>query len=77
MSKDISPLSIPGAKSQELLARRQAAVARGVSATVNVFAARAEGAIIEDVDGNRFLDFAGGIGTMNMGHARPEVTKAI
>ena len=77
MSNESVPLSLPGAKSQELLARRQAAVARGVSATLNVFAAKADGAVIEDVDGNRFLDFAGGIGTMNMGHARPEVTRAI
>lgn len=78
MSSDISsPLTLPGAKSQDLLARRQAAVARGVSSTLNVFAARAEGAVIEDVDGNRFLDFAGGIGTMNIGHTRPEVTSAI
>jgi 4-aminobutyrate aminotransferase / (S)-3-amino-2-methylpropionate transaminase / 5-aminovalerate transaminase len=44
---------------------------------MNVFAAKADGAIIEDVDGNRFIDFAGGIGTMNVGHTRPEVTKAI
>jgi 4-aminobutyrate aminotransferase / (S)-3-amino-2-methylpropionate transaminase / 5-aminovalerate transaminase len=77
MSNDISPLSLPGSRSQELLTRRQAAVARGVSSTMNVFAARAEGAVIEDVDGNRFLDFAGGIGTMNIGHSRPEVVKAI
>ncbi len=77
MSDSISPLNIPGAKSRELMARRQEAVARGVSATMNVFAAKADGAIIEDVDGNRFIDFAGGIGVMNVGHARPEVTKAI
>src|SRR5437763_6229694 len=44
---------------------------------MNVFAAKADGAIIEDVDGNRYIDFAGGIGTMNIGHARPEVTRAI
>src|SRR5256712_2281625 len=44
---------------------------------MNVFAAKADGAIIEDVDGNRYIDFAGGIGAMNIGHARPEVTKAI
>jgi 4-aminobutyrate aminotransferase/(S)-3-amino-2-methylpropionate transaminase len=44
---------------------------------MNVFAAKADGAIIEDVDGNRYIDFAGGIGTMNIGHVRPEVTQAI
>ncbi len=72
-----SDLSIPGLKSQELLARRQQAVARGVSSTMSVFAHKAEGAVIEDVDGNRFLDFAGGIGAMNVGHSQPEVVQAI
>src|SRR5579871_2130577 len=70
-------LDIPGEKSRELMARRQQYVARGVSSTMSVFAARAEGAIIEDVDGNRYIDFAGGIGTMNVGHSRPEVVQAI
>lgn len=77
MSDTQEYLNLPGPKSQELLARRQQAVPRGVSSTMNVFAAKADGAIIEDVDGNRFIDFAGGIGVMNVGHARPEVTKAI
>src|SRR6266478_2487200 len=77
MSDSIPYYDIPGAKSRELLARRQEFVARGGSSTMSVFAAKAEGAIIEDVDGNRYIDFAGGIGTMNIGHARPEVTRAI
>lgn len=77
MSDAMPYLCIPGEKSRALLARRQQFVARGVSSTMNVFAARAEGALIEDVDGNRFIDFAGGIGAMNSGHARPEVTRAI
>jgi 4-aminobutyrate aminotransferase/(S)-3-amino-2-methylpropionate transaminase len=57
--------------------RRQAAVARGVSHATRIFAARAEGASIEDVDGNRFLDFAGGIGVVNVGHRAPAVVDAI
>ena len=69
--------SIPGPKSQELMRRRQTAVARGVSHATPVFAARAEGAILEDVDGNRFLDFAGGIGVVNAGHRAPRVVAAI
>ncbi|GAC1627096.1 MAG: 4-aminobutyrate--2-oxoglutarate transaminase [Ktedonobacteraceae bacterium] len=77
MSDNTTHLTLPGPKSQELLARRQQAVPRGVSSTMNVFAAKADGAILEDVDGNRFIDFAGGIGVMNVGHARPEVTQAI
>ncbi len=76
-SQNVPYLDIPGPKSRELLARRQEFVARGVASAMNVFAARADGAIIEDVDGNRYIDFAGGIGAMNIGHARPEVTQAI
>lgn len=75
---DTSPnLGIPGEKSRALQARRQQFVARGVSSTMSVFAERADGATIEDVDGNRFIDFAGGIGVMNIGHSRPEVVQAI
>ena len=77
MSDSNPYFEIPGPKSQELLARRQQFVARGVGSTMNVFAAKADGAMIEDVDGNRYIDFAGGIGAMNIGHARPEVTRAI
>lgn len=57
--------------------RRQTAVARGISHATPIFAARAEGAILEDVDGNRFLDFAGGIGVVNAGHRAPRVVAAI
>jgi 4-aminobutyrate aminotransferase/(S)-3-amino-2-methylpropionate transaminase len=57
--------------------RRQNSVARGVAHATPVFIARGEGAIIEDVDGNRFLDFAGGIGCLNVGHAAPELTDAV
>src|SRR6266851_2876283 len=64
MSDNIPYLDIPGPKSRELLARRQEFVARGIASTMNVFAAKADGAIIEDVDGNRYIDFAGGISVM-------------
>ncbi len=77
MSDNISYLDIPGEKSRELMARRHEFVARGVASTMSVFAAKADGAIIEDVDGNQYIDFAGGIGAMNIGHSRPEVTSAI
>src|SRR5579863_461083 len=69
--------AIPGPKSQELMRRRQAAVPRGVGHATPIFAARAEGAILEDVDGNRFLDFAGGIGVVNAGHRAPRVVAAV
>jgi 4-aminobutyrate aminotransferase/(S)-3-amino-2-methylpropionate transaminase len=57
--------------------RRNAAVARGVSHATPIFAARAEGVVVEDVDGNRYLDFAGGIGCTNVGHRAPRVVAAI
>ncbi len=68
---------IPGPKSRALIARREAAIPRGPSNATPVFAARAEGATIEDVDGNRYLDFAGGIGCLNIGHRSHRVLSAI
>jgi 4-aminobutyrate aminotransferase / (S)-3-amino-2-methylpropionate transaminase / 5-aminovalerate transaminase len=69
--------SIPGPRSQELMRRRNAAVARAVANVTPVFVAKAEGAVIEDVDGNRMIDFAGGIGCLNTGHRAPRVIEAI
>jgi 4-aminobutyrate aminotransferase/(S)-3-amino-2-methylpropionate transaminase len=69
--------SVPGPKSLELMKRRAAAVPRGISHGTPIFAARAEGVVLEDVDGNRFLDFAGGIGCLNTGHRTPRVVAAI
>lgn len=69
--------SIPGPKSRALMERREAAVPRGLSHATPVYVARAEEAWIEDVDGNRFLDFAGGIGCLNTGHRNPQVIRAI
>ncbi|OZI13003.1 4-aminobutyrate--2-oxoglutarate transaminase [Bacillaceae bacterium SAS-127] len=69
--------TLPGPKSKALLERRQAAVVRGVSNGVPSFAAKAEGALITDVDGNTFIDFVGAIGTMNVGHGHPKVKEAI
>lgn len=68
---------IPGPKSKALLARREAAIPRGPQLVTPIFAAKAEGAWIEDVDGNRYLDFAGGIGCLNVGHRAPRVEKAV
>jgi 4-aminobutyrate aminotransferase/(S)-3-amino-2-methylpropionate transaminase len=59
------------------MARREAAVPRGPYHATPIYAAKAEGAVIEDVDGNRYLDFAGGIGCLNIGHRHPRVLAAI
>ena len=69
--------AIPGPRSQALMQRRNAAVARGVFHATPIFAAKTEGAILEDVDGNRFIDFAGGIGCSNVGHRAAPVLKNI
>jgi 4-aminobutyrate aminotransferase len=64
-------------RSQELRARRQAAVSRGVSSATEIYAASAENAELWDVDGKRYVDFAGGIGVLNSGHRHPKVISAI
>lgn len=64
---------IPGPRSRALAARRDAAIPRGPASAMPIYAARAEGAVIEDVDGNRYIDFAGGIGCLNIGHNSPRV----
>jgi 4-aminobutyrate aminotransferase/(S)-3-amino-2-methylpropionate transaminase len=68
---------VPGPRSLSLLADRVAYVPRGVSNANPIFARRAEGALVEDVDGNVFIDFAGGIGVQNVGHNAPELVHAI
>jgi 4-aminobutyrate aminotransferase/(S)-3-amino-2-methylpropionate transaminase len=69
--------SIPGPRSRELMRRRDAAVVRAAFHATPIFVNKAEGAVVEDVDGNRFLDFAGGIGCLNTGHRAPRVVEAI
>ncbi|HEY1421865.1 MAG TPA: aspartate aminotransferase family protein, partial [Candidatus Acidoferrum sp.] len=68
---------VPGPKSKALVARREAAIPRGPQLVTPIFTAKAEGAWIEDVDGNRYLDFAGGIGCLNIGHRAPRVETAV
>ena len=60
----------------DLLARREVAVPRGVASAAPVFAARAENAELWDVEGNRYVDFAGGIAVLNTGHRHPKVVAA-
>jgi 4-aminobutyrate aminotransferase / (S)-3-amino-2-methylpropionate transaminase / 5-aminovalerate transaminase len=68
---------IPGPRSSELLKRRADAVPPAVFNTVPIFAARASGAIVEDVDGNQLIDLAAGLAVMNAGNAPPEVVDAV
>lgn len=64
-------------KTSALLARRERSVARGVLTAHPVVAARAQGTELWDVDGNRYLDFVGGIGVLNVGHGHPGVVAAV
>jgi len=68
---------IPGPQSRALAAREAMAVAGPLRVHLPVFAARAENATITDVDGNVFVDFAGGVGVVNAGHAHPVVVEAV
>ena len=65
--------SIPGPKSIKLTERRENSVAKGHGTVCNVYIKEAEGSLLKDVDGNIFIDFAGGIGTMNEGHSHPKI----
>ena len=68
---------IPGPKSQHLTRERERHVPRAIFQITPIFAARAHGAILEDVDGNCFLDFAGGLGALNAGHTPAPVIEAV
>jgi len=69
--------TLPGPKSEQLMQTYEKYVAQAVSHYTKLFASKAKGALIEDVDGNVFLDFASGIGVVNVGHAPDEVVEAI
>src|SRR3712207_6079295 len=68
---------IPGPKSRALMERRHRAVSSGVGIATPIMAQEAKGALLTDVDGNTFIDFGGGIGVMNVGHADPRVVAAV
>ncbi len=67
---------IPGPRSREIGERLERAVASPLQITFPVVAASARGATLTDVDGNTFIDFAGGVGTLNVGHNHPDVVAA-
>lgn len=67
----------PGPKSQALARRRQAAVPSGISSSVPVYAADADGAVILDVDGNALIDMGSGIAVTTVGASNPDVARAV
>jgi 4-aminobutyrate aminotransferase/(S)-3-amino-2-methylpropionate transaminase len=68
---------IPGPNSRALMARRAKAVPRGLPAMTPIAVVHAEGAVLTDADGNRLIDFGGGIGVVNTGHRHPGVVEAV
>jgi 4-aminobutyrate aminotransferase/(S)-3-amino-2-methylpropionate transaminase len=68
---------IPGPRSREIVARREAASSQGAAKLTAVAVDHAEGSVVVDVDGNHLLDFAGGIGTLAVGHCPPAVVSAL
>lgn len=68
--------SIPGPNSAALLERRSREIPAGIYNSAPIFVDHAQGALLTDVDGNVYIDFAGGIGALNVGHCNPEVVSA-
>jgi 4-aminobutyrate aminotransferase/(S)-3-amino-2-methylpropionate transaminase len=68
---------LPGPRSRELMARKTAAVAAGVGTTMPVFAARAQGGVVVDVDGNHLIDLGSGIAVTTVGNSSPRVVEAV
>src|ERR1700757_1398020 len=68
---------VPGPRSEEVLRRKRAVVADPLSIYAPVVVESARGATVTDVDGNTFIDFMGGVGCLNVGHAHPRVTAAV
>src|SRR5262245_12510586 len=69
--------AVPGPRSEEILRRKRAVVADPLSIYVPVVVESGHGATVTDVDGNTFIDFTGGVGCLNVGHANPRVTAAV
>src|SRR6266446_9876511 len=68
---------IPGPASRELLARRERAVARGVSSILPVFITAAGGGVLVDADGNSLIDFGSGIAVVSVGNSAPRVAARV
>ena len=69
--------TLPGPKGQEIMDRRAKAVPNGIGTAYKAVIKRGEGAMFEDVDGNIFLDWIGGVGVLNIGYSNPECIEAV
>jgi len=75
LPKMVTPL--PGPRTKEILARRAECMPGAIKSVYPCVIERGEGAMFEDVDGNIILDWAGGVGVMNIGYSRPELIEAV
>jgi 4-aminobutyrate aminotransferase/(S)-3-amino-2-methylpropionate transaminase len=69
--------AIPGPRSQELLARKKAAVPDGIGTVLPVFITAAGGGVVVDADGNSLIDLGAGIAVVNVGNAAPHVVDGV
>jgi 4-aminobutyrate aminotransferase/(S)-3-amino-2-methylpropionate transaminase len=81
MLKDALPVIntdvLPGPKAKAILERRKEAIPGAIRCNYPCVIKRGEGAMLEDVDGNLFLDWVGGVGVLNVGYSRPELIDAV
>ncbi|KPU43254.1 5-aminovalerate aminotransferase DavT [Oxobacter pfennigii] len=80
MLKDALPkvnMALPGPNAKAVLDRRAKAIPGAIKCVYPIVINRGEGAMIEDVDGNIFLDWVGGVGVLNIGYSRPELIEAL
>src|SRR4029077_9937118 len=77
MDAPVLKTALPGPKAAALIARDQKVVSPSYTRDYPLVMAGGHGAVVEDVDGNRFLDCAAGIAVTGTGHAHPDVVKAI
>lgn len=76
LPKIITP-EVPGPKSLEIIKRRETVVPKAIRCIYPCVMEKAEGAMIQDPDGNIFLDWVGGVGVLNVGHTHPALVEAV
>src|SRR5438270_11554392 len=69
--------AIPGPRSRAIVERKERVIAKPMSLYLPIVAAEGRGALLTDVDGNGYIDFTGGVGCLNVGHAHPKVVEAV
>src|SRR5260370_33029489 len=68
--------AVPGPRSRAIVERKERVIAKPMSLYLPIVAAEGRGSTLTDVDGNTYIDFTGGVGCLNVGHAHPKVVDA-